>query len=124
VTSLKNLYFSVYRAGGVPATGRTATTGATEAAAKGAAATGATGGAARVAAATRAAAGATVAAAAVATGAAAGAATGAAVATVGATRDARQFVIRCKSLPGKKTSFIANINTSVKSFVIFNVPDP
>jgi hypothetical protein len=67
---------------------------------------------------------ATVAAAAVATGAAAEAVTGAAVATVGATRDARQFVIRCKSLPGTKTSFIANININVKPFVIFSVPDP
>jgi hypothetical protein len=109
-------YFSIYRAGGVPATGRTATTGATEAAAKGAAATGAIVGAARVAAATRAAAGATVAAAAVATGAAVGAATGAAVATVGATRDARQFVIRCKSLPGKSRM----LTSMKKSFFYIN----
>jgi hypothetical protein len=78
-------------------------------------------GAARVVAATRAAAAATVAAAAVATGAAAGAVTGAAVATVGATRDARQFVIRCKSVPGKKNHLLSQISTSVLNLLLYSV---
>ncbi len=76
---MTDLFLFHLRVAGANGTGRTATTGATEGAAKGAAAIGAIEEAARGA---------------VATGAAVAVGTGAAaVATVGATRDDRQFVV-------------------------------